>query len=106
MARTDFDTSDLDIPLKAAPIVSLRALEHGDNFEDVELSSQGSIWRRALSMLRRRRIGKDAIQGRELLRFPGEEKDRSVYRRGRRWSRWLKGSRICVVLPVLMLVFL
>ncbi|KAF2797545.1 hypothetical protein K505DRAFT_235275 [Melanomma pulvis-pyrius CBS 109.77] len=56
-------------------------------------------------MLRRRRIGKDPIQGRELLRFPGEEKDRFVYRRGRRWSRWLKGSRICMVLPVLMLLF-
>jgi hypothetical protein len=101
---SEFNTYSLDIPLKAAPIISLRALEDGN--DKVELGRRG-IWQQILSMLRRRNGNgrRDSRQGRELLRFSSEEKKRS-YSRGRRWSRWLKGSRICLVLPVLMLVFL
>ena len=101
---SEFDTYSLNIPLKVAPIISLRALEDGN--DKVELGRR-SIWQRILSMLRRRnRNGRrDSRQGRELLRFPSDEKKRS-YSRGKRWPRWFKGSRICLVLPVLMLLFL
>jgi hypothetical protein len=105
MIRTsEFDTSSLDVPFKVAPIVSLRALEDGE--DKLELCQRG-VWQRILSMLRRRHGNgrRSSRQGRELLRFPSDEKKRS-YSRGKRWPRWFKGSRICLVLPVLMLFFL
>ncbi|KAF2705911.1 hypothetical protein K504DRAFT_387404 [Pleomassaria siparia CBS 279.74] len=104
MARTDFDTSDLDIPLKDAPIVSLRALENGHDFENVDLSARRAFWRRALSMLRRGNGGSKQRQGREMPRFPGEGKDRLHWRR-RKWSRWLKGSRLCLLVSGLIIAF-
>jgi hypothetical protein len=107
MVRTsEFDTSSLHIPLKAAPIVSLRALEDGQ--DKAEFGRRG-IWQRILSMLTQRNgnARRASRQGRELLGRPEEEKEKGrSYSRCRWWSRSLKGSRICLMLPLLMLALL
>lgn len=105
--RRDFYSSPcVHSPLKDAPIVSLRALEHGDDFEDIDLRS-ASLWRRALMTVRRRFVTtwKERLPVQEsfipLRLLDSEKRDPDKSWRKRRW-----GVAICIALPVLVLCFL
>lgn len=79
----DFESSDVDFPVKNAAFVSLRALEDGeDEFDDVlELSPRRGFWKRFLMSVRRRRNGTDS-EPEGTLRLPVEET------KGTQWGKW------------------
>ncbi|KAF2466073.1 uncharacterized protein BDR25DRAFT_328199 [Lindgomyces ingoldianus] len=104
--RHDFESSDLDIPLKDASIVSLRALEDGEEgFEDVDLRDTQCFWRRLRMGFRRRRSGREPMPAHELLTLPGEKA--RLLKKSESRHRWRKyGVRIgCASVPVMILCF-
>jgi hypothetical protein len=100
------DFEDFNTPLKDAPIVSLRALEDGDDDFDAE-DGAISFWRRLVMTLRARPRRIDA--GRR--RVPDEDPSTPLYhdtvvRRSNKvkWRR--RSCWSCIAIPILILVFL
>ncbi|ORY03211.1 PLC-like phosphodiesterase [Clohesyomyces aquaticus] len=86
--RHDFESQELNIPLKDASIVSLRALENGnESFETVHLGNGNTFWERLLMSIRRRRNGREPMPEHEPLRLP-HEKDELLKKSYR--YRWRK----------------
>ncbi|KAJ4290211.1 Altered inheritance of mitochondria protein 6 [Kalmusia sp. IMI 367209] len=80
----DLDTAYLDSPTKDATIVSLRALEDGDDdFETVDPRSRCSIIERLLMAVRRRNVRLNKDEGFDRVRFPGDEKKKNARREWR-----------------------
>ncbi|KAF2190176.1 hypothetical protein K469DRAFT_699781 [Zopfia rhizophila CBS 207.26] len=101
--RHDFEVADLNTPLKAAPIVSLRALEDGeDDFEDVDLSKRLSLWRRVLMI--RKRHGRKSVPEHQPLRLLDTDEKIMEASVSRCWSRE-HGVRVCMAILILILCF-
>ncbi|OCL03936.1 hypothetical protein AOQ84DRAFT_346967 [Glonium stellatum] len=93
------DFEDFGVPLKDAPIVSLRSLEDGPSACELR---HNSFWRRLLMILRRQNAGQRTDEQRPL-RKPSKYEKLNKRSNKPRWRRRI--SRMCIAIPILVLSF-